>query len=126
MGLSYFCQATEVIVSDNRESTLLLSLVQAQAYHAGLSDTGPDGIDFGPRKFLIILYIILVTYNLSLSCFSLTLLYFVLTGSYCPKDGYRMILTVAGFVLFLSLIGALIFFVVSWLRPKRRAGYWYL
>ncbi len=67
VGLSYFCQATEVIVSDNRESTLLLSLVQAQAYHAGLSDTGPDGIDFGPRKFLITVYS-RSTHNLSLSC----------------------------------------------------------
>lgn len=76
VGLSYFCQATEVIVSENRESTLLLSLVQAQAYHSGLSDTGPDGIDFGPRKYLITYLNTSYQIIYNFSVFSLTLISF--------------------------------------------------
>jgi len=95
VGLSFFCQSTQVIDSETQEATLMLSLMQAEAFHIGLSDTSPDGVDFGPR-------------------------------SYCPRDGYKMILTVVGFVLFLSLFGITVFLIVNWLRPKRRTGYWNL
>ncbi|ODN02199.1 Lysosome-associated membrane glycoprotein 5 [Orchesella cincta] len=51
VDLSYFCQSTQVVNSETDETTLVLSYLQAQAFHQGLSDTGPDGVDFGPRSY---------------------------------------------------------------------------
>jgi len=93
VNLSYFCESTQVVNSETDETTLVMSYIQAQAFHRGLSDTGPGGVDFGSR-------------------------------SYCPKDGYEMILTVLGCVMLMTLLGAAIFVVLS--RWSRQQGYLYL
>ncbi|CAL8142694.1 unnamed protein product [Orchesella dallaii] len=50
VNLSYFCQSTQVVNSETDETTLVMTYLQAQAFHLGLSDTGPNGVDFGSRK----------------------------------------------------------------------------